>query len=81
MRKMILATVALTAIGVAMKTRRKLNPRVGISMDNKSDTKEQECCPSIIVTKKNDEVLAVISEENVIYHDSVNVYMNGELVD
>ena len=81
MKKILLTAVTFTAIGVAMKVRNKLNPRVGISMDNKSDTQEQECYPSIIVTKKDDEVLAVISEDDVVYHDSVNVYMDGELVD
>ncbi|SFH68824.1 hypothetical protein [Pisciglobus halotolerans] len=81
MKKIVLAAVTLTAFGVVVKYRNKLNQAVGISMDNKSDTREQGCYPSIIVTKKNDDVLAVISEDDVIYHDSVNVYMNGELVD
>ena len=35
---------------------------------------------SVTVTNKQDELLVDISEKNIIFHDEVNVYINGKII-
>lgn len=81
LRKLLLTTITLTVVGAAAKAKNKLIFTIDRSLTKESESNEQEPYPIIIVTKKNHEVLAVISEEDVIYHSSVNVYMDSELID
>lgn len=35
---------------------------------------------SVTVTNKQDELLVDISKKNIIFHDEVNVYINGKII-